>query len=194
MCVCVVWKSFKTRVTVKVCGGQITKVLEMDTKDVVGIIKFYQPLVDLVNKWGNPQKQVKFTITDGRSSVNVTFWDAFAEKFQEQMNRVSEKPVIVIIASIRVGLWNIGKWVFSSNGGSDDELAQNGAFINNFQCELFVSRDGNIEKLVSGLLKPFVAQLKIVEEQVVLAAKSIKLETENYRDGERWFTKDTLER
>ncbi|KAK1388784.1 hypothetical protein POM88_016962 [Heracleum sosnowskyi] len=74
--------------------------------DVVGIIKFYQPLADLVNKRGNPQKQVKFTITNGRSSVNVTFWDAFAEKFQEQMNQVSEKPVIVIIANSRVGLWN----------------------------------------------------------------------------------------
>lgn len=62
------------------------------------------------------------------------------------------------------------------------------------RCELFVSRDGNIEKLASGLLKPFVAQLKIAEEQVALAAKSIKLETEKYRDGERWFTKGTLER
>lgn len=62
------------------------------------------------------------------------------------------------------------------------------------RCELFVSRDGNIEKLASGLLKPFVAQLKIAEEQVALAAKSIKLETEKYRDGESWFTKGTLER
>lgn len=62
------------------------------------------------------------------------------------------------------------------------------------RCELFVSRDGNIEKLASGLLKPFVAQLKIAEEQVALAAKSIKLETEKHRDGERWFTKGTLER
>lgn len=62
------------------------------------------------------------------------------------------------------------------------------------RCELFVSRDGNMEKLASGLLKPFVSQLKIAEEQVALAAKSIKLETEKYRDGERWFTKGTLER
>lgn len=62
------------------------------------------------------------------------------------------------------------------------------------RCELFVSRDGNIEKLASGLLKPFVAQLKIAEEQVALAATSIKLETQKYRDGERWFTKGTLER
>ncbi|KAL1811369.1 uncharacterized protein LOC108227169 [Daucus carota subsp. sativus] len=62
------------------------------------------------------------------------------------------------------------------------------------RCELFISRDGNVEKLASGLLKPFVAQLKIAEEQVALSAKSIKLEAENYRDGERWFTKGTLER
>ncbi|KAK1353218.1 hypothetical protein POM88_052353 [Heracleum sosnowskyi] len=85
--------------------------------DVVGIIKFYQPLADLVNKRGNPQKQVKFTITDGRSSVNVTFWDGFAEKFQEEMNKMSEIPVIVIIASSRVGLWN-DKVDMSSVGGT----------------------------------------------------------------------------
>lgn len=41
-----------------------------------------------------------------RSSVNVTFWDSFAVNFDKQMNEVSEKPVIVIIASSRVGLWN----------------------------------------------------------------------------------------
>ncbi|KAL8098819.1 hypothetical protein AgCh_031518 [Apium graveolens] len=65
---------------------------------------------------------------------------------------------------------------------------------NRSRCELFVSHDGNTERLASGLLKPFVAQLKIAEEQVALAATSIKLETEKYRDGERWFTKGTLER
>ncbi|KAK1382189.1 hypothetical protein POM88_019924 [Heracleum sosnowskyi] len=65
----------------------------------------------------SPQKQVKFTITDGRSSVNVTFWDGFAEKFQEEMNKVSEIPVIVIIASSRVGLWN-DKVDLSSVGGT----------------------------------------------------------------------------
>ncbi|KAK1391726.1 hypothetical protein POM88_010782 [Heracleum sosnowskyi] len=74
--------------------------------DVVGIIKHYQPLTDLVNRFGDPNKQVKMIITDGRSSVNVTLWDAFAEKFHAQMNEVVEKPVILIIASSRVGLWN----------------------------------------------------------------------------------------
>lgn len=34
--------------------------------DVVGIIKFRQTISDLVNRHGNPQKQSKFTITDGR--------------------------------------------------------------------------------------------------------------------------------
>lgn len=62
------------------------------------------------------------------------------------------------------------------------------------RCELFVSRDGNSEKLASGLVKPFVTHLKIAEEQVALSNQSIKLEVEQRKNGEMWFTKGTLER
>ncbi|KAK4349818.1 hypothetical protein RND71_029131 [Anisodus tanguticus] len=62
------------------------------------------------------------------------------------------------------------------------------------RCELFVSRGGNMEKLASGLLKPFVTHLKIAEEQVALAVQSIKLEVERRGKAESWFTKGTLER
>ncbi|KAJ8448275.1 hypothetical protein Cgig2_025199 [Carnegiea gigantea] len=61
-------------------------------------------------------------------------------------------------------------------------------------CELFVSYDGATEKLASGLVKPFVTHLKVAEEQVALAVKSIKLEVEKYKNAETWFTKGTLER
>jgi len=59
---------------------------------------------------------------------------------------------------------------------------------------LFVSYDGATEKLASGLVKPFVTHLKVAEEQVALAVKSIKLEVEKYKNAEAWFTKGTLER
>lgn len=62
------------------------------------------------------------------------------------------------------------------------------------RCELFVSRDGNTDKLASGLVKPFVTHLKVVEEQVALAVPSIKLEVEKYKNADSWFTKGTLER
>ncbi|XP_061352772.1 uncharacterized protein LOC133297622 [Gastrolobium bilobum] len=62
------------------------------------------------------------------------------------------------------------------------------------RCELFVSRDGNSEKLASGLVKPFVAHLKVAEEQIALAVQSIKLEVERDKNAETWFTKGTLER
>lgn len=61
-------------------------------------------------------------------------------------------------------------------------------------CELFVSYDGTMEKLASGLVKPFVTHLKVAEEQVALAVKSIKLEVDRYKNAETWFTKGTLER
>ncbi|KAF8388690.1 hypothetical protein HHK36_025370 [Tetracentron sinense] len=62
------------------------------------------------------------------------------------------------------------------------------------RCELFVSSDGNTQKLASGLLKPFVTHLKVAEEQVAQAVQSIKLEVEKCKNAETWFTKGTLER
>ncbi|XP_074382369.1 replication protein A 70 kDa DNA-binding subunit E-like isoform X2 [Apium graveolens] len=85
--------------------------------DVVGIIKQYEPLATLVNKHGDAQRQVKLVITDGKSSINVTFWDAFAENFDQEMNELKERPTILIIASSRVGLWN-GEVDLSSVGGT----------------------------------------------------------------------------
>ncbi|PIA43091.1 hypothetical protein AQUCO_02000500v1 [Aquilegia coerulea] len=62
------------------------------------------------------------------------------------------------------------------------------------RCELFVSGDGNIEKLASGLLKPFVAHLTVAEEQVAKKVPSIKLEVNKRKNEGTWFTKGTLER
>ncbi|KAK3220581.1 hypothetical protein Dsin_014551 [Dipteronia sinensis] len=61
-------------------------------------------------------------------------------------------------------------------------------------CELFVSSDGNTEKLASGSVKPFVTHLKVAEEQVARAVQSVKLEVGKRDNAETWFTKGTLER
>nr|XP_027122575.1 uncharacterized protein LOC113739542 isoform X1 [Coffea arabica] len=62
------------------------------------------------------------------------------------------------------------------------------------RCELVVSSGGNTEKLASGLVKPFVANLRVAEEQVAMSVHSIKLEIERQQNAEVWFTKGTLER
>ncbi|XP_077230847.1 uncharacterized protein LOC143863934 isoform X2 [Tasmannia lanceolata] len=62
------------------------------------------------------------------------------------------------------------------------------------RCELFVSGEGNTEKLASGLLKPFVTHLRVAEEQVAQALQSIKLEVQRQKNDSTWFTKGTLER
>ncbi|XXG40696.1 hypothetical protein AAC387_Pa01g1347 [Persea americana] len=62
------------------------------------------------------------------------------------------------------------------------------------RCELFVSGEGKTEKLASGLVKPFVSNLKVAEEQVAQAVQSIKLEVGKQKDVGKWFTKGTLER
>ncbi|MCL7043306.1 hypothetical protein MKW94_011167, partial [Papaver nudicaule] len=62
------------------------------------------------------------------------------------------------------------------------------------RCELFVSGNGNTEKLASGLLKPFLTHLMVAEEQAKQAVQSIKLEIEKRRNEGIWFTKGTIER
>ncbi|XP_057535641.1 uncharacterized protein LOC130813783 [Amaranthus tricolor] len=61
-------------------------------------------------------------------------------------------------------------------------------------CDLLVSYDGTTERLASGLVKPFVTHLKVAQEQIALAVKSIKLEVDRYKNAETWFTKGTVER
>ncbi|RWW75770.1 hypothetical protein BHE74_00016176 [Ensete ventricosum] len=62
------------------------------------------------------------------------------------------------------------------------------------RCELFVSGDGKTEKLASGLLKPFIAHLKVADDQAAQAGNSIKLEVDRPRNSSSWFKKGTLER
>ncbi|XP_052623821.1 COP1-interacting protein 7-like [Lactuca sativa] len=61
------------------------------------------------------------------------------------------------------------------------------------RCELIVSSNGNTEKLESGLVKPFLTHLKVVEEQVGSSAQFIKLEVDKRKSVDSWFVKGTLE-
>ncbi|CAH8293172.1 unnamed protein product [Eruca vesicaria subsp. sativa] len=62
------------------------------------------------------------------------------------------------------------------------------------RCELFVSTGGNTEKIASGLVKPFVAHLKVAEEQVARDVQCIRLQLESSKNAGTWFTKATIER
>ncbi|KAI4386916.1 hypothetical protein MLD38_004792 [Melastoma candidum] len=62
------------------------------------------------------------------------------------------------------------------------------------RCELLISSNGNTEKLASGLVKPFVAQLKVAEDQFMKMVQHIKLELGKKDHGKTWFTRGTMER
>ncbi|KAK1356508.1 hypothetical protein POM88_049764 [Heracleum sosnowskyi] len=76
--------------------------------DIVGIIQNRESITlrDLVNRSGENQSQSKFTITDGSSNVNVTFWDTLATKFYKALIKEEEETVIIILTSCKVGSWN----------------------------------------------------------------------------------------
>ncbi|XP_013744594.1 COP1-interacting protein 7-like isoform X1 [Brassica napus] len=57
------------------------------------------------------------------------------------------------------------------------------------RCELFVSSNGETEKLASGLIEPFVNHLSVLATQSLFRA-----EVEKNQNGKSWFTRRTLER
>ncbi|KAG7991784.1 hypothetical protein I3843_02G095900 [Carya illinoinensis] len=61
------------------------------------------------------------------------------------------------------------------------------------RCDLIISANGKEQKIASGLLNPFLAHLKIAQEQMDKGGYSIVLEPESTCD-DSWFTKDTIER
>ena len=66
-------------------------------------------------------------------------------------------------------------------------------FLILFRCDLVISANGKTEKIASGLLNPFLAHLKIAQEQMAKGGYSIILEPEPGSDAS-WFTKGTIER
>ncbi|KAK1404910.1 hypothetical protein POM88_004515 [Heracleum sosnowskyi] len=73
--------------------------------DVVGVIHKDFPLRNVKTKFNDQQLQVKFTIVDGRCSVNVTFWDSLAADFAIALEQVTDFPAIIIIASGKITSW-----------------------------------------------------------------------------------------
>lgn len=58
---------------------------------------------------------------------------------------------------------------------------------------MIISANGRSEKIASGLLNPFLAHLKIAQEQMARGGYSIILEPDP-RSDRTWFTKGTMER
>ncbi|KAK6914110.1 hypothetical protein RJ641_021431 [Dillenia turbinata] len=59
--------------------------------------------------------------------------------------------------------------------------------------DLIITANGKPEKIASGLLNPFLAQLKTAQDQIAKGGYSISLEPEPGSDA-TWFTKGTVER
>ncbi|KAG7591999.1 hypothetical protein ISN45_Aa01g009660 [Arabidopsis thaliana x Arabidopsis arenosa] len=63
------------------------------------------------------------------------------------------------------------------------------------RCELFVWSHEEREKLVSGLIEPFVNHLSVLQSQASQRDQcSVRLEVEQSENGESWFTRRTFER
>ncbi|EPS65746.1 hypothetical protein M569_09031, partial [Genlisea aurea] len=61
------------------------------------------------------------------------------------------------------------------------------------RCELIIISNGKKEKIASGLINPFLAHLKVAQNEIAKGGYSILLEPESGSDA-TWFTKATMER
>ncbi|KAK1352358.1 hypothetical protein POM88_053297 [Heracleum sosnowskyi] len=110
--------------------------------DVVGIIKKPEPVLSkLINKFGQDQTTTRFQITDGRTTVKVTFWDAFAEQLAEALKEDFERPVIIIIGSCRVTEWK-GVYLFYCKAKGDicleDAISERTYIYKNNKTQIFL--------------------------------------------------------
>ncbi|KAJ7544826.1 hypothetical protein O6H91_09G095200 [Diphasiastrum complanatum] len=67
------------------------------------------------------------------------------------------------------------------------------------RCELWISAGSETEKLATGLFKPFLAQLRVAQQQMEAGANSVKLyplswSNESIVNKFQWFSKGTMER
>lgn len=85
-------------------------VFQICQTDVVGVIKNTElTLAKFKNRLQQSQTQIKFEITDGIHETKVTFWDSFAEEFEEALKQNLEYPLIIIIGCGRISQWQ-GKY------------------------------------------------------------------------------------
>jgi hypothetical protein len=61
------------------------------------------------------------------------------------------------------------------------------------RCDLVIHANGKTEKIASGLLNPFLAHLKVAQDQIAKGGYSITLEPDP-SVAASWFTKGTVER
>ncbi|WOG87093.1 hypothetical protein DCAR_0206315 [Daucus carota subsp. sativus] len=158
--------------------------------DVVGIIRDHKILLnDITNRLGQHQQQAKFAITDGRSNINVTFWDNFAEQFVNAIWEQKETPVIIIIAACRVQIWN-NEPKIGNVSGTKYYLNYNHHSVNQLRRML---ADPEFLKKVMNSTKSRTAELytveaiksldkEFVEEQVLAHVNIVQIDT-----SQKWF-------
>ncbi|KAK1380381.1 hypothetical protein POM88_027125 [Heracleum sosnowskyi] len=100
---------------------ELTKLAKQNVylADVVGVVIRRDNIRPVRNtKLGTDQMQVRMKMTDGKNKINVIFWDKFAEEFQQDIDSNQyEEPLILIIASEKVGVWkdmSLQKILFSA--------------------------------------------------------------------------------
>ncbi|KAK1385227.1 hypothetical protein POM88_022962 [Heracleum sosnowskyi] len=72
--------------------------------DVVAVIQDIQPIA-AHNKKEGEKTHVPFTITNGKTYINVTFFNELAQFFLKAREKILDEPIVIVIASAKVTEW-----------------------------------------------------------------------------------------
>ncbi|KAK1397392.1 hypothetical protein POM88_007255 [Heracleum sosnowskyi] len=72
--------------------------------DVVAVIQDIQPIA-AHNKKEGETTHVLFTITNGKTYINVTFFNELAQSFLKAREKILDEPVVIVISSAKVTEW-----------------------------------------------------------------------------------------
>ncbi|KAL1809353.1 hypothetical protein ACET3Z_026343 [Daucus carota] len=67
------------------------------------------PLKEYMNDDKQNKIQKSFSVTNGRCSIKVTFFDKLAESIEESLRKLLEQKVVIIIASAKIGTFQGGE-------------------------------------------------------------------------------------
>ncbi|WOH04009.1 hypothetical protein DCAR_0623414 [Daucus carota subsp. sativus] len=90
--------------------GEIADMIKQEANnhliDIIGVLKDRDVLRHFTNQNQVEQRSIKFTLTDGNSSIKLCFWDDFGKSFDDALNKEIENPIVIIVAGGKLNDYN----------------------------------------------------------------------------------------
>nr|XP_017256296.1 PREDICTED: uncharacterized protein LOC108225853 [Daucus carota subsp. sativus] len=116
--------------------GEIADMIKQEANnhliDIIGVLKDRDVLRHFTNQNQVEQRSIKFTLTDGNSSIKLCFWDDFGKSFDDALNKEIENPIVIIVAGGKLNDYNGEPYV--------SNVAATRFYVNSDHCSVLLMR------------------------------------------------------